>query len=272
MDKKRLDVYLFESGIIDSRSRAKSFIEGERDVFVNNKKIVKPSFLVSSDDDIKVIQKNEVEFVSRAGYKLEKAIKYWNLDLTGLTCLDIGASTGGFTQCCLLNNAKEVFSVDVGHDQLVESLSNDKRVHQLDNVNFRDITTKIISDEINFYCCDVSFISLEHILKPLTNLNLAKNSFGVFLIKPQFELSQKEITNGKVKAKEDHFKAIKKVINLATDNNFIVNDLTYSPIKGNKKGNIEYLLLLSRDEKLKAYRKLTNEVIHHEINEAWKEL
>lgn len=271
MSKNRLDVYLVDHSLAPSRSRARSYIQGERDVYVNQTLITKPSFLVSEDDVVEVKQTKMIEFVSRAGYKLAKALETWALNLTSLVCLDIGASTGGFTQCCLLHHAKKVIAVDVGHDQLSPNLQLDPRVDQLDNLNFRYITTAQVSASIDFYCCDVSFISLTYIVPALNKLNLQPDSFGVFLIKPQFETSQAKIKNGRALDKNVHLEVIKKVLKLFTDHNFFTFGLTPSPIKGQKKSNLEYLLLVGKQETFNSYqaRIFSDQEIKTIIDEAW---
>ncbi len=271
MSKSRLDVYLVDHSLAPSRSRAQSYIQGEREVYVNQVLITKPSFLVGENDVVEVKQIKMVEFVSRAGYKLAKALETWALDLTGLVCLDIGASTGGFSQCCLLYHAKKVIAVDVGHDQLAPSLQQDSRIDQLDNLNFRYVTTTQISAAIDFYCCDVSFISLAYIIPALNKLNLQPTSFGIFLIKPQFETNQAKIRNGRALDKDVHLIVIKKVLKLFAAHNFSVFGLTPSPLKGQKKSNLEYLLLVGKQKTLNTNhaRTFSDQEIKIIIDEAW---
>jgi len=190
--------------------------------------------------------------------------------LSGLVCLDIGASTGGFSQCCLLYHAKKVIAVDVGHDQLAPVLQQDRRIDQLDNLNFRYVTTTQIRDVIDFYCCDVSFISLAYIIPALNKLNLQPTSFGIFLIKPQFETNQTKIKNGRALDKNVHLEVIKKVLKLFTTHNFFVFGLTPSPLKGQKKSNLEYLLLVGKQKTLNSYqnRTFSDQELKIIINEA----
>lgn len=271
MAKIRLDLYLVEHQLAPSRAKAQTFIQGTRAVYVNDELITKPAFLVDETDQVKVVQLKPVEYVSRAGYKLAKAIELWNLELTGLTCLDIGASTGGFSECCLLNQAKTVIAVDVGHDQLAAALKNDSRIKQLDHLNFRYATTKEIPETIGFYCCDVSFISLDHIIPALKNLNLGPKSFGVFLIKPQFETTRERIKNGRALDQELHFEVIKKVLKTFQAENFFPQALAPSPIKGHKKSNLEYLLLVSTNPpSTTQFAIIDDSRIKATIQSAWK--
>ncbi|WP_027063229.1 TlyA family RNA methyltransferase [Mesoplasma seiffertii] len=266
--KVRLDQYLVDNGLAENRSKAKLYISGQKQVYVNNKLINKAGFSVSESDIVKVTDV-EKEFVSRAGLKLHKAIKEWTIDLNNKVCLDIGASTGGFTQCCLENHAQKVFAVDVGTDQLHWSLKANSRVVNIEKYNFRNAQKADFNEAIDFFCCDVSFISVAKILAPLT-LIVEDNAQGVILIKPQFESELFEVKNGKVNSKVVHLKAITKVINYANSCGFDITALDYSPITGNKKQNIEYLAFLTKTTSPKT--KWTNNQIETIVNCAWKAL
>ncbi|WP_434336335.1 TlyA family RNA methyltransferase [Mycoplasma capricolum] len=266
--KLRLDEYIYKINLTESRSKAKEHITNKKDVYVNNINIIKPSFLVDNNDVIE-IRSTKLKYVSRAYEKLEKAINKWDIDLTNKVCLDIGASTGGFTQCCLDNNAKLVYAVDVGTDQLHSSLLNNLKVINMSQYNFRNAKKQDFLKNIDFVCCDVSFISLEKIFPPLKDI-VEFNTSGVFLIKAQFELQPKNIKNGRINSKLDHKQAILKVINYANSNSFDVISLDYSPILGNKKQNIEYLAYIIKKEN--NYKIWKEEEIDQLVNIAWKEL
>ncbi|WP_031542826.1 TlyA family RNA methyltransferase [Mesoplasma photuris] len=263
--KIRLDEILVNQNLAENRSKAKAMIKDQKIIYINNKQITKPGMLFENDIEIE-IKGEENHYVSRAGLKLDKAIKKWEINLNNLICMDIGASTGGFTQCCLENGAKMVYSVDVGQDQLHESLKNNSKVINIEKYNFRNANVEDFSEVIDFICCDVSFISVEKILIPLKSI-LKDQGLGVILIKPQFESEISEVKNGKVNSKEIHLKDIHKVFKYATNNGFSVLDLTFSPIKGNKKQNIEYLALIKKENK--PFVSITDENINVVINQAW---
>lgn len=239
----RLDKYLFEQNYFDSRRRAQDAIKDGL-VSVNGKVITKSSFDYI-EGDIK-IQKTEINFVSRGGFKLLQAINHFNLDFTNKTVLDIGASTGGFTDCSLKHGAKMVYATDVGTSQLISTLKEDSRVKSIENLNFREANKEHFDNKIfDFVVIDVSFISLEHIFANLSKF-IDQNSLVVALIKPQFELGDISIKNkGIITKKEDHLLAIESVENKALKNGFYLNQLTFSPIVGEKKGNIEFIGLFS---------------------------
>lgn len=249
--KTRLDILLVNNGLAASREKAKTLIKEGR-VSVDGKVITKASFEAEEDCEIAVAA-SEDEFVSRGGYKLLKAIQFFNIDLNNKTCMDIGASTGGFTDCMLKHGAKKVFAIDVGHDQLAESLRNDDRVISLEDTNFRYVTMEDLeefADEkddltINFASVDVSFISLKIIL-PVAYRLLADNGEMACLIKPQFEAGKERVgKHGVVKEKSVHEDVIKQIISFCIDLGFSVSGLTYSPIKG-PEGNIEYLIYIKK--------------------------
>ena len=242
--KERLDVLLVNKGLAASREKAKALIMSGI-VFVDNQKEDKAGS-VFEDTVLIEVRGETLKYVSRGGLKLEKAVDVFNLKLEGLTCLDIGASTGGFTDVCLQNGAKKVYSVDVGHGQLDWKLRNDERVVCMEKCNFRYVTDKEISEKIDFAATDVSFISLTKILIPAYNL-LKKDSFRVCLIKPQFETTKEKVgKKGVVRDEKVHKEVIEKVIDFCIKIGFEIKGLDFSPIKG-PEGNIEYLLLIKKD-------------------------
>ncbi len=244
-DSKRLDVAMTTLGLVESRSRAGSVIKGGG-VYVNGKCCKKASTLVSDADRIE-IQSNENRFVSRGGYKLLKALETFPICLEGLTCMDVGASTGGFTDCMLQFGAKRVYSVDVGTDQLAQVLRQDPRVICKEQCNFRYATKDEIPEGIDFASVDVSFISLEKILPTLFFL-LKDKGTAVCLIKPQFEAGKENLSkNGVVRNANVHRQVLHRVISQMNQVGFRLAGLTYSPIKG-PQGNIEYLAYITKDQ------------------------
>ncbi len=245
--KERLDVILVQEGYAPSREKAKAIIMSGV-VFVNGQKEDKAgSFFDTSKSKIEV-RGAAPKYVSRGGLKLEKAMNIWGFDLTSRICMDIGASTGGFTDCMLQNGASKVYSVDVGHGQLDWKLRNDDRVICMEKTNFRYVKPEDIGCSVDFASCDVSFISLEKILPPAREL-LTDNGQMVCLIKPQFEAGRDEVgKKGVVKDRNIHIKVIEKVLGYAITSGFGILGLDHSPIKG-PEGNIEYLLYLSHDPK-----------------------
>ncbi len=243
--KKRLDVMMLERGMAESREKARVMItEGE--VYVDNKKSCKPGASYPEDCCIEV-KNSKPRYVSRGGFKLERAIKNFNLCIENLTAMDVGASTGGFTDCMLKNACKKVYCVDVGCDQLAKSLKDDPRVVNLEKTNIRYIDESLIKDNIEFFSVDVSFISLTLVL-PVIRKIINPGSFGVCLIKPQFEAGRENIgKNGVVRDKSIHKKVIEKICDFCVENGFAVMGLDFSPIKG-PEGNIEYLLLVKKSE------------------------
>lgn len=240
--KERIDKVLVDLGYYDSRERAKKNIMAGR-VFVDRLVVDKPGTLISPESNIE-IKEDEIPFVSRGGLKLDKAIQIWDLVLEQRICMDIGASTGGFTDVMLKNGAEKVYAVDVGYGQLDWSLRNDARVVNLERTNIRHLTEAEVTDPIDFFSIDVSFISLRLVLPKLRELG--KSDFEcVALIKPQFEVGKGEVgKNGVVREPKLHEKAILRSCSYATDNELYVKGLNFSPIKG-PKGNIEFLMLLT---------------------------
>ena len=245
-EKTRLDIALFERGFAESREKAKALIMAGI-VFVNNQKSDKAGNTVKPDDIIEV-RGETLKYVSRGGLKLEKAVESFNISLEGCVCADIGASTGGFTDCMLQNGAAQVYSIDVGYGQLAWKLRTDERVVNLERTNFRYVTREQVPDELDFASVDVSFISLYHIFPTLRTL-LKEGGRAVCLIKPQFEAGRENVgKKGVVRDKSVHIAVIEKIIGLIAENNFSLLGLDFSPIKG-PEGNIEYLCFIEKDEK-----------------------
>ena len=239
--KERLDVLLVNRGFAPSREKAKAMIM-EGNVFVENQREDKAgsSFDVNANIEIKG---NTLKYVSRGGLKLEKAMTHFGIELTNKICMDIGASTGGFTDCMLQNGAKKVYAVDVGYGQFAWKLRQDERVVCMEKTNIRYVTPEDIADRLDFASVDVSFISLTKVLEPARNL-LQDDGEMVCLIKPQFEAGREKVgKKGVVREKSVHEEVICKVIDYAVSIGFVVLNLEYSPIKG-PEGNIEYLLHL----------------------------
>ncbi len=243
--KKRLDVMLFERGLTESREKAKILIM-EGLVFVDNQKSDKPGTTYNEECIIEVRSKKHA-YVSRGGLKLEKALKIFNINLKDVIALDVGASTGGFTDCMLQNGCGKVYAVDVGYGQLDWKLRNDPKVVSLERTNIRHIDKSLIKDPIDFFTVDVSFISLCLVL-PVIREIVKDGALGVCLIKPQFEAGREKVgKKGVVRDKEVHMEVIKKICDFCVNNGFSVLDLDYSPIKG-PEGNIEYLILIKKSE------------------------
>ena len=234
---------VFEKGLAESRERAKVLImAGE--IYVNNQKADKPGDAVPEEAHIELRGSGQ-KYVSRGGLKLEKAVGAFHLDLKGLTCMDVGASTGGFTDCMLQNGAKKVYSVDVGYGQLAWALRNDERVVNLERVNARYLSREQVPESIQFFSVDVSFISLALILPAIAPL-LDRSGRGVCLVKPQFEAGREKVgKKGVVRDPAVHGEVLEKAITYALANGFSVLDLDFSPVKG-PEGNIEYLMYLER--------------------------
>lgn len=246
--KERIDVLLVKQGFASSREKAKAILMSG-DVFVNGQREDKAGTVFEEDKITIEVKGHTLKYVSRGGFKLEKAMECFPIVLKDKICMDIGASTGGFTDCMLQNEAVKVYSVDVGHGQLAWSLRNDKRVICMEKTNFRYLEPDQIPDKIDFASVDVSFISLSKIFLPAYRL-LASNGQMVCLIKPQFEAGREKIgKKGVVREKSTHEEVIEKVMSLALIVGFQVQGLTYSPIKG-PEGNIEYLIYLQKEEGL----------------------
>ncbi len=242
--KIRLDQYIFEEGYTESRQRAQALIMAGI-VYVNNQKVDKAGYAVKDTDKVEVRGK-DLKYVSRGGYKLEKAMELYDLELKDKVCMDIGASTGGFTDCMLQNGAKKVYSVDVGYGQLAWKLRTDERVVNLEKTNIRNLTLEQLDEKIDFFSVDVSFISLKHIF-PVAFAVSTEYVKGVCLVKPQFEAGKEKVgKKGVVRDSNVHKEVIENVIGYARENGFSVKELTYSPIKG-PEGNIEFLIVISKN-------------------------
>ena len=244
-EKIRLDCALVSKGLAETREKAKALIMSGI-VYVNNQKSDKAGYTVKPDDIIEV-RGAALKYVSRGGLKLEKAMSSFSLSLDGFICADIGASTGGFTDCMLQNGAKKVYSIDVGYGQLAWKLRTDGRVVNLERTNFRYVTKEQVPDSLDFASVDVSFISLSHIL-PVMRTLLKDNGRAVCLIKPQFEAGKENVgKKGVVREISVHIAVVEKIIDLAYQNKFNVLGLDFSPIRG-PEGNIEYLCYLEKTE------------------------
>ena len=240
---KRLDILMVERSLATAREKAKELIKNGQ-VSVNDKICNKPSAEVDETADIK-ISGEVLRYVSRGGLKLEKAILNFNIDIKNKICADIGASTGGFTDCMLQNNALKVFAVDVGHSQLHKSLAENEKVVNLEGVNVRNLSFDDIDCKVDFISVDVSFISLKLVLSVLNKFLSDNTGEMICLIKPQFEAGKKAVgKKGVVKSDKIHKEVIASVIEAVKGNGYSVKGLTFSPVKG-PEGNIEYLLYLS---------------------------
>ena len=241
--KERLDVLLVKRGLMPSREKAKAVImAGE--VFVDNQREDKAGQTFPESVQIEVRGK-KMKYVSRGGYKLEQAMNVFPISLTDTVCMDVGSSTGGFTDCMLQNGAKYVYAIDVGTNQLAWSLRQDERVCSMEKTNIRYVTPEDIDDVLDFASVDVSFISLTKVL-PAAYALLKDGGQMVCLIKPQFEAGREKVgKKGVVRDKAVHEEVIERIITFALENGFSVHHLEYSPIKG-PEGNIEYLLHLKK--------------------------
>lgn len=246
MAKRRLDVAITEQGLTESRQKAQALImAGE--VYVNGQKQLKAGASVGDDDLIEVREKKTLRYVSRGGLKLEKAMSLWPVSLKDRICADIGASTGGFTDCMLQNGARLVYAVDVGYNQLDWRLRTHPQVVCMERTNARYLTKEQIPDPLDFFSVDVSFISLNLILPALRPL-MAEKGQAVCLVKPQFEAGKDKVgKKGVVRDPAIHLEVLKRFLEHAACAGFSVKDVTFSPIKG-PEGNIEYLGYLQAGE------------------------
>lgn len=243
MAKVRLDVYMVEKGLAPSREKAKAIIMAGQ-VYIDNQKCDKAGQTIEEGTVIEV-RGETLKYVSRGGLKLEKAMAEFPITLEGKTTMDIGASTGGFTDCMLQNGAVKVFAVDVGYGQFAWKLRQDPRVVNMERTNIRYVTPEQIGTPIDFASIDVSFISLKLVLPVLYNL-LADDGESVALIKPQFEAGRSQVgKKGVVRDIKVHYEVVENTITVAKDFGFTVAGLTFSPIKG-PEGNIEYLVYLKK--------------------------
>ena len=264
--KVRVDQFVFEEGYTESRQRAQALIMAGV-VYVNNQKVDKAGYMLKETDKVEVRGK-DLKYVSRGGYKLEKAIELYNLDLTDRVCMDIGASTGGFTDCMLQNGAKKVYAVDVGYGQLAWKLRTDERVVNFEKTNIRNVTEENLEEKINFFSVDVSFISLKHIF-PVAYAISTNDVIGACLVKPQFEAGKEKVgKKGVVRDSAVHKEVIINVMDYANQNGFFVKELTFSPIKG-PEGNIEFLIVITKNEQDNL---IGEEQVDMVVNEAKKHL
>lgn len=268
--KERLDVILVDQGFASSREKAKAIIMSGN-VYVNGQKEDKAG---TSFDTSKIqieVRGSTQKYVSRGGLKLEKAMQTWEFQLEDKICMDVGASTGGFTDCMLQSGAKKVYSIDVGKGQLDWKLRNDERVVCMEQTNFRYVTKEDVQEPIDFVSVDVSFISLTKILIPARNL-LKVGGLMTCLIKPQFEAGREKVgKNGVVREKSTHLEVIGKVIDFASLTGFTIMGLDYSPIKG-PEGNIEYLLYLKKEsEPEESILELTEREAEDQLTETLRE-
>lgn len=244
-NKERIDVLLVEKNLVDSREKAKKIIMAGL-VYIDNVRIDKPGQKIEVDSNI-IVKGNPIPYVGRGGLKLEKAIKEFNICLEDKIALDIGASTGGFTDCMLQNGAKKVYAIDVGYGQLAWKLRSDDRVVPMDRTNVRYLKIEDIGELAQFASIDVSFISLTLVLPVVKNL-LCENGEMVALIKPQFEAGRDKVgKKGIVRDKNVHKEVIIKIIEFCNNISLYIKDITYSPIKGGD-GNIEYLIYITKEE------------------------
>ena len=245
--KERLDVLLVNRNLAESREKAKAIIRSGI-VYVDGQKEDKAGTMFEDTVSVEV-RGHTLAYVSRGGLKLEKAMTHFGVTLNGKICMDVGASTGGFTDCMLQNGAVKVYSVDVGHGQLAWKLRNDERVVCMEKTNIRYVTPEDIPDRIQFASIDVSFISLTKVLGPVKEL-LTEDGQIVCLIKPQFEAGREKVgKKGVVREKSTHLEVIESVIAFAKSIGFGILNLEFSPIKG-PEGNIEYLLYLQNHPEL----------------------
>ncbi|NPA13442.1 MAG: TlyA family RNA methyltransferase [Aquificae bacterium] len=262
--KERIDKLLVERGLVESREKAQRIIMSGN-VFVNGQKVDKVGQKVDTGVDIQV--KEGEKYVSRGGYKLERGLKVFGVDVSDKVCLDIGASTGGFTDCLLQHGARLVYAVDVGTNQLHEKLKNNPKVVSMEKTNARYLTEKEIPQKVDFFVSDVSFISILKILPNLCSL-IKDGAEGIVLIKPQFELSKREVKDGVVKDPTLHTKAIQKVLQGLTDSCYCIKGLTFSDTWGTK-GNIEFLAYLQKGENCKD--EITEKDIKEVVEQAHRE-
>ena len=266
-EKKRLDTAIVDLGFAETRSKASAIImSGE--IYVNGQKETKAGYAVKETDKIEFRGK-KMPFVSRGGYKLEKAMKTFPISLTNYICMDIGASTGGFTDCMLQCGASKVYAIDVGYGQLAWKLRTDERVVNLERTNFRYLTKETVKDDIDFASIDVSFISLKKILPVLYSF-LKVNGKTVALIKPQFEAGKDKVgKKGVVRDINTHKEVVESIVSFAFDTGFSVLGLSFSPIRG-PEGNIEYLLFLSKDNEKVLF--VNSDTIDEIVEKSHKEL
>ena len=268
--KERLDVLLVKRALAESREKAKALIM-TGNVFVNEQREDKAGSSFPVDVSIEVKGK-PMKYVSRGGYKLEKAVELWQVPLAGRVCMDVGSSTGGFTDCMLQNGAVRVYAIDVGTNQLAWKLRQDERVVSMEKTNIRYVTGEQVPEKIEFSSIDVAFISLKKVLLPVRELLQDKGQV-VALVKPQFEAGREKVgKKGVVRDRKVHLEVVLGIMEYALENGYRILELSYSPIKG-PEGNIEYLLYLEKSgerqgfqEKYRAMAEAAVESAHGELD------
>jgi len=254
--KERLDVLLVKRGLAESREKAKAIIM-TGNVFVEEQREDKAGSMFAEDAQIR-IKGTPMKYVSRGGYKLEKAMELWHVPLQDKLCMDVGSSTGGFTDCMLQNGAVKVYAIDVGTNQLAWKLRQDERVVSMEKTNIRYVTPEDIADPIDFSSIDVAFISLTKVLIPVWNL-LKNGGRVVCLVKPQFEAGREKVgKKGVVRDKKVHEEVVCHIMTYALSMGFEILGLSYSPIKG-PEGNIEYLLYIEKPQDAQALTEIAEE-------------
>ena len=260
-NKMKLDEYLVENEYFENLEIAKRQIM-VGNIIINEQKIDKPGEVISLDKIKSIrIKEKDIPYVSRGGLKLEKAINVFDLDFKDKIVLDIGASTGGFTDCSLQNGAKFVYAIDVGTNQLDWKLRNDSRVKSIENKHINDLEKSYLKDEIDIIVMDISFISIKKVLYKIKEL-LKENGFAIFLIKPQFEAERNEIEKGIVDNLNIHKRVIKEIIEEAKTYQLFLENLTVSPIKGTK-GNVEYLAKLSKKSNFSSNEEIVDKLFNN---------
>lgn len=264
-EKERIDVLIVNRGLLESREKARAVIMSGQ-VYIDEQKMDKPGTKVDIDSNIEI--RETLRYVSRGGLKLEKALNVFNIDLKEKICIDIGASTGGFTDCMLQNGAKKVFAVDVGYGQLAWVLRQDSRVVTMERTNIRYVKPEDIGELADFASIDVSFISLTKIFRAVKDL-LKENAQLLCLIKPQFEAGREKVgKKGVVRDPQVHKEVLVNVLENADSTGFYLSQLDFSPIKG-PEGNIEYLAYLKREKSDIDIENLANEIVeksHRELD------
>lgn len=260
MKKERLDVLLVTKGHFPSRERARAAIMAGM-VLANEQKIEKPGTTVPEDATIRILG-DSIGYVSRGGLKLEKALQHFSLDISGKVMADVGASTGGFTDCALKRGAVKVYAIDVGYGQLAWSLRTDERVVNMERTNVRNLAADSLGEKVDFISIDVAFISLDKVLPVVRQLLASPHGEVIALIKPQFEAGREHVgKKGVVRDPDIHKQVIQKVLQTARQLGFTPLGLTFSPIKG-PEGNIEYLLHLGVSEETAAEDVNVDAIVH----------
>ncbi len=267
--RERLDVLLVKRALAESREKAKALIM-TGNVFVEGQREDKAGSTFPPDASIEIKGK-PMKYVSRGGYKLEKAIELWQVPLEGRICMDVGSSTGGFTDCMLQNGARKVYAIDVGTNQLAWKLRQDERVVSMEKTNIRYVTGEDVPEPIGFASIDVAFISLDKVLGPVRNL-LEEHGRVVALVKPQFEAGREKVgKKGVVRDRKVHLEVVERIMGFALEQGFYIRSLEYSPIKG-PEGNIEYLLYLEKASEAQAYQEEYREMAASVVEAAHGEL